>query len=146
MLLQDILSAKGSTVYAIGPAATLDEVVQRLVEHNVGSLVVREEIGGEASPLLGIITERDILRACAAGYAELATKLVSEVMTTELLTGTPDAPVEAILGLMTQKRIRHLPVLAEGCLVGLVSIGDLVKAQHDHLAMENHFMKDYIRG
>jgi len=146
MLLKDILSAKGSTVYTTGPAATLEEVVHRLVEHNVGSLVVCEEGAADPAPLLGIITERDILRACASGRASLGTTAVSEVMSTELVTGMPESPVEEIMGLLTSRRIRHLPVLCEGKLVGMVSIGDVVKAQHDHLAMENHFMKDYIRG
>ena len=145
MLLQDILKAKGSTVYAIQPEATLEDVAHRLVEHNVGSLVVCEE-GSTERPVLGIITERDILRACASGQGPLATTRVAEVMSTDLVTGTPGCQVEQIMGLMTEKRIRHLPVLSQGKLVGMVSIGDVVKAQHDHLAMENHFMKDYIRG
>jgi CBS domain-containing protein len=145
MLLRDILSAKGSMVYAIGPSATLQDVVQRLVEHNIGSLVVCED-GSCENPVLGIITERDILRASAAGHAPLASTLVADVMATELITGAPGGLVEEIMGLMTRNRIRHMPVLEEGKLVGLVSIGDVVKAQHDRLAMENHFMKDYIRS
>jgi len=145
MLLQDILKAKGSAVYAIAPEATVKEVVHRLVEHNVGSLIVCEE-GSTERPILGIVTERDILRACASCRGSLESTPVAEVMSKKLLTGTPGCTVEKIMGLMTEKRIRHLPVLSEGKLVGMVSIGDVVKAQHDHLAMENHFMKDYIRG
>lgn len=146
MLLKDILEAKGRAVYSVRPSATLEEVVQRLVDHNIGSLIVCQGGPGSEGPLLGIVTERDILRACVTGRAPLSKATVAEVMSTQLITGTPESPVEEIMGLMTSKRIRHLPVLYEGQLVGLVSIGDVVKAQHDRLAMENHFMKDYIRG
>jgi CBS domain-containing protein len=148
MVLREILHAKGGKVYTIDPEATLDEVVRRLVEHNIGSLVVcgHRVDTAEAADLLGIITERDILRACASERGSLAGTLVREAMSTRLITGTPDSPVEEIMGLMTDNRIRHLPVLAEGRLCGIVSIGDVVKAQHDRLAMENRFMQDYIRG
>ena len=145
MLLHDILKAKGSTVYAIHPEATVKDVVHRLVEHNVGSLIVCEG-GSTERPILGIVTERDILRACASGHGPLESTPVAEVMSKEMVTGTPSCTVEQTMGLMTEKRIRHLPVLCEGKLVGMVSIGDVVKAQHDHLAMENRFMKDYIQG
>lgn len=145
MLLQDILRAKGTAVFAIHPEATLQDVVYRLVHHKVGSLVVTGD-GESEGELLGIITERDILRACAAGRGPLTSQTVAASMSTLLHTGTPDSSVEEAMGLMTERRIRHLPVIAEGRLVGMVSIGDLVKAQHDQLAMENRFMKDYIQG
>jgi len=93
---------------------------------------------------VGIISERDILHSCVAGSRPLAEVLVAEAMSTTLITGTPDDEVESVMGLMTTRRIRHLPVLSEGRLAGIISIGDVVKAQHDRLAMENRFMKDYI--
>ena len=93
---------------------------------------------------MGIVTERDILHACAAGRWNLATVRASEVMSTELITASPDDPVETVMGWMTTNRIRHLPVLADGRLVGIVSIGDVVKTQHARLAMENQFMRNYI--
>ena len=141
MTLQDILNAKGGAVITIRPEATLADVADRLVEHNIGSLLVRHS--GE-DELLGIVTERDLLHSCAAGKCDLAAVSVTEVMTAKLITASPDDRVEEIMGLMTTRRIRHLPVLSEGKLAGLVSIGDLVKTQHDQLAMENRFMKDYI--
>lgn len=145
MRLQDILAVKGSTVYHVRPDATLLEVVRKLVEHRVGALLVcREQPCG--LELVGIVTERDLLYAQASGKGPLDRVEVNEIMSTDLVTGAPDDGVEQIMGLMTARRIRHLPVLAEGRLVGIVSIGDLVKAQHDRLAMENRFMKDYIRG
>jgi CBS domain-containing protein len=144
--LQDILSVKGSATYTIAPEATLAEVVRRLVEHRVGSLLVCRQDRPEESRLVGIVTERDILYFCARAESSLSEATVAEVMTTDLITAAPGDAVEQIMGLMTTKRIRHLPVLSEGRLVGMVSIGDVVKAQHDRLAMENRFMKDYIRG
>ena len=145
MILQEILNAKGTTVYTIRPDATLQDVVYRLVHHKVGSLVVTAD-GERDGQVVGIITERDILRACASERGPLSSIPVSDVMSTRLLTGRPDGTIEDAMGLMTDNRIRHLPVVSRGKLSGIVSIGDVVKAQHDHLAMENRFMKDYIRG
>lgn len=144
MNLQDILRQKGSTVYTIRPDATLDDVVQTLVHYNCGSLVVRE--GDASSPMLGIITERDILKACAAKKDSLDRLRVSDAMTDHVATGTPGDSVEDTMGTMTNRRIRHLPVLEAGQLVGMISIGDIVKAQHDHLTLENHYLKTYIHG
>jgi CBS domain-containing protein len=144
--LQDILGVKGHAVYRIDSQATLAEAARTLVEHKVGSLLVFHQPAGEEEQLAGIITERDILYSCAADNYPLETTQVAEIMTAELITGTPEDAVEDVMGLMTSKRIRHLPVLAEGKLLGIVSIGDIVKAQHDRLAMENRFMKDYIRS
>jgi CBS domain-containing protein len=146
MLLKDILKAKGDAVYTITPEETVEQAVGKLVEHNVGSLVVCPEENGGKGQLAGIITERDILHACASGKCAMETMTVAQAMTAELVTASPDDMVEKMMGLMTAKRIRHLPVLVDGKLVGLVSIGDVVKAQHDHLAMENQFMKDYIQS
>ncbi|MHB8900733.1 MAG: CBS domain-containing protein [Thermoguttaceae bacterium] len=145
MTLADILKAKGSVVYTIGRDATLDQAISRLIDHNIGSLMVCKRDVEQGECLEGIITERDILHACSSrsGY-NLATTRVGEVMSTDLVTGSPSDAVETVMGLMTQRRMRHLPVLSNGRLVGLVSMGDIVKAQHDHLALENRFMKDYI--
>lgn len=146
MTLNEILKAKGTTVYTIGPQATLEEIIQELARQNVGSLLVCERDPTAGEQLLGIVTERDIVHVCAAGKGSLAEIKVAEVMSTELITGSPDDSVEETMGLMTKRRIRHLPILSKGRLVGIVSIGDVVKAQHDRLAMENQFMKDYIRS
>lgn len=145
MKLQDILAVKGTTVFTTPPDASLAQVVRQMVEHNVGSAVVclRDVIEGER--LVGIITERDLLRCFAAGKCDLTLMRVSEVMTTNLITAAPTDSAADLMGVMTTHRIRHVPVLAEGRLVGMVSIGDLMKAQHDHLAVENQFMRDYIQ-
>jgi CBS domain-containing protein len=96
--------------------------------------------------MVGIITERDILRACAAGKAPLERQHVQDVMSSNPVVGRPNDSVEDTMGVMTDRRIRHLPVLDGGMLAGLVSIGDLVKAQHDAMTMENHYLKSYLHG
>jgi CBS domain-containing protein len=146
MTLHEILKAKGTEVYTIPPETTVQEVIQTLVQYNVGSLVVCQRDASKGEQLVGIVTERDILHLCASSKGHIPDRRVSEVMSTDLVTGSPADSVEATMGLMTKNRIRHLPVLSEGRLVGLVSIGDVVKVQHDRLAMENQFMKDYIRS
>lgn len=145
MTLHDILKAKGTTVHTVAPDAMLDQAVQELVRHNIGSLLVCGRDAEAGEQLLGIITERDLLHVVAKGPCETTEIKVSDVMSTDLVTGTPDDSVEDTMGLLTTRRIRHLPILAQGRLVGLVSIGDVVKAQHDQLALENHFMKNYIQ-
>jgi CBS domain-containing protein len=144
MTLQDILNVKGSAVYTISPDATLQDVVDTLVRHRIGALVVSESDREGRVTLLGIVSERDILYACLPEKRRLAEVRVSEVMTTKLITGLPGDEVEDVMGVMTTRRIRHLPVLGDGRLAGMISIGDVVKAQHDSLALENRFMKDYI--
>jgi CBS domain-containing protein len=145
MLLQEILNSKGSSVLSINQHATLADVVQKLVKNNCGSLVVCE--AEDCTRMVGIITERDILRACADRKASLEQLRVSDVMSADLVTGTPHDSVQDAMGVMTNRRLRHLPIVNDdGRLVGIVSIGDLVKHQHDQLSMENHYLKTYIHG
>ena len=140
MKLQEILRVKGTGVHKIGPEASLAEVVQRLVECGCGSLLVCD-----GDRMVGIITERDILRACAAKAAPLEEIQVTVHMTVEVVTGSPGDDVSDIMGLMTSKRIRHLPIMEDAELAGMISIGDVVKAQHAHLSVENHYLKEYIQ-
>ncbi len=145
MILEEILTAKGSTVFTIAADAVLQQAVSRLVDHNIGSLMVCSRDVEQGERPIGIITERDILHASSSKSGhDLATTRVEEVMSTDLAMASPSDLVEDLMGLMTKRRIRHLPVVSDGRLVGLVSIGDVVKAQHDRLAMENQAMKDYI--
>jgi len=144
MTLRDILLAKGSAVHTIHPQASLDDVAQTLVRCNCGSLVVTQS--DASAPMLGIITERDVLRECAARRAPLAEIRVCDAMTRDVTLGSPCDSVEDIMGLMTNLRIRHLPVIDGGRLVGIISIGDIVKAHHDSLTMENHYLMSYIQG
>ena len=144
MFIEDILRDKGTKVYSITPEATLDDVVQALVRHNCGSLVVCP--ASDNSRLVGIITERDILRACAKHRCPLAELKVSDCMTRDVIQGSPRDDLERIMGLMTTNRVRHLPIVSEDKLMGLISIGDVVKFQHQQMAMENHYLKTYIQS
>ena len=142
MKVREILRSKGDQVFTIEPDATLNVVAEKLEAHNCGSLVVARQDGGT----IGIITERDILRACAQHSGRLDGLLVSDYMSQDVRQGHPDADINDIMGLMTTKRIRHLPIEEDGQRVGLISIGDLVKAQYNQLHVENHYLKSYIQS
>jgi CBS domain-containing protein len=141
MLVRDILSDKGRTVHTCAPGDTLADVVDLLVGHNIGSLVVCQ-----GDRMVGIITERDILRACALSRGPLEFVRVQERMTPDPVVASPADEVADMMGVLTERRIRHLPVVDQGELVGIISIGDVVKAQHDDLCRENHYLKSYIQS
>lgn len=141
MLLKDILATKGKEVLTIEPTSTMADAVDKMVSHRCGSLVVCE---GES--MVGIISERDVLRAIS-GASETLDKITVEVrMTKDVITGAPDQNINDTMGLMTKNHVRHLPVIDNGKLAGLISIGDVVKAQHQKLAMENHLLMSYIQS
>lgn len=141
MKTYEILQRKGTDVHSISPSATISDVVAKLVAHNCGSLLVMEN-----SRLAGIITERDILRCCADDDRALKDIPVAEKMTKQLVTASPADSVGDVMRLMTQNRVRHLPIVEGDDLAGLISIGDAVKAQHDELSMENEHLKTYLHG
>ena len=146
MNLQAILRVKGSAVHTIHLDASLDDVVRKLVERNCGSLVVCQPGSDGHGTIAGIITERDILKACAARRGSLTELKVADAMTHDVITGSPADSIEDTMGLMTERRCRHLPILDGDQLVGIISIGDVVKAHHDEVAMENHYLKSYIQS
>ena len=139
MTLRSILQSKGHEVYTTTPETKLSEVVKKLVHYQCGSLLVCD-----GDRLVGIITERDLLRVSATDGQDLESTPVSEVMTGKLVTGTPDDSISQTMGLLTEQRMRHLPILEDDKLVGLISIGDVVKAQYAELTIENHYLKSYI--
>lgn len=141
MRVYEILQSKGNTVYQISPAATLADAVEQMVNFNCGSLMVTEE-----DLIVGIITERLILKAINSEKQSLINLLVCDFMNRKLVTGQPSDDVGEIMGMMTTHRVRHLPILDNGRLAGLISAGDVVKAQFDLLAVENHYLKVYIQG
>jgi len=145
MLLKDILENKGRSVRCIAPEATLDDAIDEMVRHGIGSLVVQDPQATD-NRILGIMTERDVLRAHASRRASLHELRVATVMSQQLITASPMDGIEKAMWLMTTRRVRHLPILLEGELFGIVSIGDIVKAHHDLLELENHFMRSYIQG
>jgi len=140
MKLRTILRDKGQVIHGISPTDTLGAAVDQLVANNCGALIVFDN-----DRMAGIITERDVLKACAELSAPLDAAVMDR-MTTKLVTATPDDDLEHVMGLMTRHRIRHLPILDNETLVGVISIGDIVKSQHEELSKENQFLKQYIQG
>ena len=126
MKVRTILATKSTTLVTIGPQQTLKEAARLLAKHNIGALVVVNEAG----KLQGIISERDIIRA-AARLENALSRLVSEVMTREVIIGLPNDDLIAIANAMTEKRFRHLPIMERGELVGIISMKDIVESQRD---------------
>jgi CBS domain-containing protein len=142
MKVDAVLAAKGREVATVTPVATLATVAQRLRLEGIGALVVLER-----DKLAGMISERDVVHAFAAHRAEAADIKVGDVMTHNVITCRPEDSLTRVLGLMTRHRVRHLPVLEGGRLVGLISIGDAVKHRLDELELEAAVLRDaYIAG
>lgn len=135
----DILQGKGGDVTRIGGDATVFDAVKAMVEANVGALLVTD---GEE--IVGIFTERDYLRRIAVEGRRSRTTLVSEVMSAPVICVTPETGIEETMALMTDRRIRHAPITDGGTLVGMISIGDLVKFQTRQQSFEIKYLKDYI--
>jgi len=142
MKVKDILREKGSAVRTIGPDAFISDAIQELNKHKIGALLVVDEVG----TILGILTERDILRVCETQALRLGQIPVRQEMTKDLLIGLPDDDLNYVMNIMTQKRIRHVPIVSEGRLVGLVSIGDVTKARLEQAEFEARHLYDYITG
>lgn len=125
MKIDTILATKGMNVVTIQPQRSLKEAVRLLERHNIGALVVVNESGMP----IGIISERDIVRQAARDDKDLLTRPVSAVMTRNVVTGSPQDDLQSVLRTMTEKHFRHLPIMDQGRLAGIISIGDVVKAQ-----------------
>lgn len=139
MLISEILQRKGSTVVTTSAGATVAELVSLLSEHNIGALVVVED-----GRVVGIVSERDVVRQLAEVGSGVLEQSVADLMSTELVSSGPNDPVDHIAGLMTERRIRHLPVLSDGELVGIVTIGDVVAARINDLERTRGQLESYI--
>ncbi len=140
--VSDILGAKGHEVLRIDGSATVLDAVKAMVEGNVGALIVTE--GGEIS---GIVTERDYLRRVTLEGRDERTTPVREIMSAPFVYVGPDATIDECMAIMTERRFRHLPVLVdERELVGIVSIGDVVKYQSQEQGVQIKFLTEYISG
>ena len=137
--LAEILEEKGGDVFEIDAEASVFDAVERMVENNVGSLLVTES--GE---IAGIVTERDYLRRVTLEGREERETPVGEIMSSPLIVVTPETTIDECMALMTDRRIRHLPVVEDGDVVGLVSIGDLVKFQSRQQTFEIQYLTQYI--
>jgi CBS domain-containing protein len=142
MTIQEILRSKGSRVITTVETTTILAAVKAMVASRVGALLVTD---GSGKPV-GIFTERDVLRQVAEHIVNVETTLVGQVMNRDVIIGLPDDDVEKVLGIMTEKRVRHIPVMDGGKLVGMISIGDIVKARLSHTDFEAHHLRDYIMG
>lgn len=139
MTIRDILRRKGSEVVTITGDRSVLQAVETLVDHNIGSLVVMKD-----DALTGIITERDILRLTAGAAGKLGTIKIESVMTRDLLTAEADDGLHETMSVMTERRVRHLPVVEKGTLIGIVSIGDLINACLMFAEDENEQLRRYI--
>jgi CBS domain-containing protein len=140
MLVERILREKGSEVASVDDTATVAEALELLRHWNVGALVVK----ADGKPLAGILSERDIVRALAESGAVALGQPVAELMTADVVTVDRHAPLDHLMAIMTERRIRHVPVVEDGQLVGVVSIGDVVKRRVEQLETENAQIVDYI--
>lgn len=143
MRIRDIRKSAPPSLQTISPDRTVHEAIQVLCQRNIGALPVVDE----DDTLVGIVSERDVLRLCAhddcAGRLSLK---VRDVMTRDLVVGVPDDSLDYVMRVMTERRVRHLPVLEGHRLVAIVSIGDVVKAQYDEKETEVRFLRDYMQG
>ncbi len=141
--IKHILEHKGDTVHTIGPDATVLEAVEKMAGNSVGSLLVME-----GPRICGIITERDYLRHIVLKGRTSRDTPVRKIMTGDdkLVFVSPNTAVEIAMAIMTEKRIRHLPVFEDGVLVGLISVGDLVKQVSRDQNAEIHYLREYIAG
>ena len=141
MQIAQLLRRKGPDVATVAPGATVGTALGLLAERGIGALVVSAD--GQA--IDGIVTERDVVRALPERGAALLDEPVSTVMTAEVRTCVPTASVHDLARTMTDHRIRHVPVVEDGRMVGIVSIGDVVKARLDELEQERAQLVDYIQ-
>src|ERR1700694_4843196 len=140
MQVKSLLRGKGNSVATTTAAATVAVVLAALAEHDVGALVVSDD----GQHVDGIVTERDVVRALAADGAEVLDWPVERIMTVDVVTCDLATPVDVLASLMTNQRIRHLPVLTDGVLGGIVSIGDVVKSRITELETATQAMHDYV--
>jgi CBS domain-containing protein len=140
MRVRDVLRRKGDAVFTISPKDTVSALLDALAEHKVGALVVVTADGA----VEGIVSERDVVRHLQARGAGILDESLSTIMTAPVHTADPDTTLDELMVLMTEQRIRHVPVVVDEKLSGLVSIGDVVKHRIDELQTERDQLTAYI--
>lgn len=140
--VSDLLKSKGSQVWTVYEDKTVVQAIAVLVEHNIGSLIVLDD----QHRIAGIITERDVLRKSHSHGLECGEMKVGQAMTgkDDLIIGLPDDTLDYIMQVMTQNRIRHVPIMDGERLLGMISIGDVVKARLDAVQTENHYLREFL--
>ncbi|MGB3761967.1 MAG: CBS domain-containing protein [Ornithinimicrobium sp.] len=141
MRIHEVLRRKGSTVATVQPQATVSDLVELLAEKGIGSVVV----SNDGDDVAGIVSERDIVRGLRESGSELLEQPVSAIMTTDVHRCVPEDDLETLARTMTEHHIRHLPVVVEGRLRGIVSIGDIVKSRIDELQGERDQLVGYLQ-
>jgi CBS domain-containing protein len=139
MRIADVLRSKGGEVVTIEPDATVGDLLAGLANHNIGAMVVKGRDG-----VAGIVSERDIVRQLHARGASVLSQSVSEIMTAVVSTCSKSDTVDSLTRLMTENRVRHVPVVENGELIGIVSIGDVVKTRMEELEAEHEQLQSYI--
>ena len=139
MRIADVLRTKGAAVATITPETSVSGLLTELSVRNIGAMVVVSPDG-----LAGIVSERDVVRKLHEMGADLLGRPVSEIMTTVVATCDPEDPVDSLSALMTRNRVRHVPVVVDGRLAGIVSIGDVVKTRMEELQAEHEQLQAYI--
>lgn len=142
MTVAAILDHKGHEIVSTRPDDTLSAIAQLLTQHRIGAVLVRDAAGH----VLGILSERDIVRAIASHGPQALTMTASAVMTRDIVYGCPSDTVDKVLATMTDRRIRHLPVMHEGKLIGFVSIGDVVKRRIQDVEEEADQLRAFVAG
>ena len=139
MRIADVLRTKGGSVVTISPGATVTELLAGLAGHNIGAMVV---VGPDG--VVGIVSERDVVRQLHAHGASVLSRPVEKIMTAVVSTCSKSDTVDSLSLLMTENRVRHVPVLEDGKLIGIVSIGDVVKTRMEELVSEHEQLQSYI--
>jgi CBS domain-containing protein len=140
--IDEILERKGRTVHTIAPERSLGDAVALLDEHQIGALVV----SGDGTHVDGVISERDVVRMVAAAGASALERTVDESMTRNVATCSATTSIDDVMATMTEQRFRHLPVVVDGELAGLISIGDAVKSRIDELEVRAQNLESYVTG
>lgn len=141
MRIREVLRRKGDTVVTVRPDAGVNDLLELMADRGIGAVVVSEDGTG----VIGIVSERDVVRALHEVGADVLGRPVSSIMTTEVRTCVPDDDLETLARTMTEFRVRHLPVVVDGRLHGVVSIGDIVKNRIDELQVERDQLVGYIQ-
>jgi CBS domain-containing protein len=142
MLIRSVLDQKARRLVTIGPGATVKEALGSFVEHNIGSLPVVNESG----KLVGIFTERDVLYGDNRDPQQFHRQCIREVMTPSPITCRPDDAVHAVMGKMSQNKVGQLPVVEGGVVVGLVSVGDLIRSLYEQAEASNQHLTAFLYG
>ena len=142
MRIIDVLRVKGAHVVTVTPDTTVRRLLTILAEHRIGAVIVSRD----GTSVDGIVSERDIVRALALRGAAVMSEPVTAIYTADVHTVTPETPLEEVARMMTERRVRHAPVTADGGLRGIVSIGDVVKSRIDELETEQAALTNYITG